>query len=97
MPIKHCKLLGTGECTATESCAVVTENGDTGCVTIGEQQVGASCEVDHCAAGLTCLGQPGSRRCYKLCRVNSTDCGDTMVCETSTVFKEPTFGTCQKP
>ena len=97
LPIKQCKLLGTGECASNESCAVVTESGDTGCVAVGVQQVGASCDDDHCAAQLTCLGQPGSRKCYKLCKVSSSDCGTSMVCETSTVFKDPTFGTCGKP
>lgn len=97
MPLKQCKLLGTGECTETESCAVVTENGATGCVTVGQQQVGASCDEDHCAASLTCLGQPGSRKCYKLCRINGNDCGAGTECEPSTVFKDAGFGTCQKP
>jgi hypothetical protein len=97
MPVKQCKLLGSGECAANESCAVVTESGDTGCVTVGEQQAGASCDTDHCAANLSCLGEPGSRKCYKLCKVNSADCTGLQVCETSTLFKDPTFGTCQTP
>lgn len=97
MPVKRCTLLESGECSAAESCAVVTEAGETGCVTIGDKQVGASCDEDHCAAGLTCLGQPGSRKCFKLCKVNANDCGPSLVCTTSTVFKEPDFGICQKP
>jgi hypothetical protein len=97
MPLKRCKLLGTGECTQNETCAVVTESGDTGCVTIGPQQVGAACDDDHCAANLTCVGKPGTRKCYKLCKVNSNDCGAAQVCTTSTVFKDPNFGICQKP
>jgi hypothetical protein len=97
MPLKHCELLGTGECNANETCAVVTENGDTGCVAVGEKQVGASCDADHCAAGLACLGTAGSRECFKLCRVSSTDCGAAQICATSTVFKDPSFGICQKP
>jgi hypothetical protein len=97
MPLKRCALLGTGECNANETCAVVTENGDTGCVAVGEKQVGASCDADHCAAGLTCLGTAGSRECFKLCRVSSTDCGAAQICATSTVFKDPNFGICQKP
>jgi len=97
MPLKHCTLLGTNECTQYESCAVVTESGDTGCVTVGEKQVGGSCDEDHCAATLTCLGQPGSRKCYKLCKVNSSECGPAQICTTSTVFKDPEFGICQKP
>jgi hypothetical protein len=97
MPLKRCKLLGTGECAATETCAVVTESGDTGCIAIGDQQVGASCDDAHCAADLTCLGQPGSRKCYKLCKVGGSDCGSAQVCATSTSFKDPNFGICQKP
>ncbi len=97
MPLKHCELLGTGECNPTESCAVVTENGDTGCVAVGQKQVGASCDDDHCAAGLTCLGTPGNRQCFKLCKVNSSDCGTAQVCATSTVFNDPSFGICEKP
>ena len=97
MPLKRCELLGAGECNANESCAVVTENGDTGCVAVGEKQVGASCDVDHCAAGLTCLGTAGSRECFKLCKVSSSECGSSQICATSTVFKDPNFGICQKP
>jgi hypothetical protein len=97
MPLKRCKLLGSGECTQTESCAVVTESGDTGCVAVGPQQVGAPCDADHCAANLTCVGKPGTRKCYKLCRVDSSDCGTAQICATSTVFKDPNFGICQKP
>lgn len=70
MPLKACQLLATGKCAANESCAVVTADGETGCVTVVEQQVGDSCDADHCAADLTCLGQPGNRKCYKLCKVD---------------------------
>jgi hypothetical protein len=97
MPLKRCTLLSTGECNANESCAVVTETGETGCVTSGDVQVGGSCDEDHCAAKLTCLGQPGSRKCFKLCKVNASDCGPSQVCTTSTVFNDPDFGICQKP
>jgi len=97
MPLKRCTLLGTGECAQAESCAVVTESGDTGCVATGDAQVGASCDSDHCTAGLTCLGQPGSRECFKLCKVSSSECGPAQICTTSTVFKDPKYGICQKP
>jgi hypothetical protein len=97
MPLKRCKLLGTGECAANESCAVVTETGDTGCVTVGDQQIGAPCDEDHCAANLTCLGKAGARKCFKLCKVSSSDCGPLQICATTTVFKDPNFGICQKP
>ena len=97
MPLKRCTLLSSGECASNESCAVVTESGDTGCVTVGEQQVGAPCDAEHCAASLTCLGKAGARKCFKLCEVSSNDCGAAQVCTTSTVFKDPSFGICQKP
>ena len=97
LPLRRCKLLGSGECALNESCAVVTESGDTGCVTIGNQQVGAACDADHCAANLTCLGKAGARKCFKLCTVSANDCGGTQICATSTVFKDPNFGICQKP
>lgn len=97
VPLRRCTLLGTGECTANETCAVVTEIGDTGCVGVGDKQVGASCDEDRCAAKLTCLGQPGSRECFKLCKVDASDCGPSLVCTTSTVFMDPDFGICQKP
>jgi hypothetical protein len=98
VPLKPCMLLESGACGTNESCAVVTETGETGCVTIGVQQVGSSCDEAHCAAGLTCLGQAGSRKCFKLCKVSANDCEDmSLVCATSTVFKDPAFGVCQKP
>ena len=96
MPLKRCnKLLGTGECAADESCTVVTEGGDTGCVVIGDKQVGQSCDESHCAAKLTCLGQPGARKCFKLCKVTMSDCPSTQACVTSAAFKDADFGICQ--
>lgn len=97
MPIKGCKLLTDGECADGETCAVVTENGEAGCVAVGEAQVGASCDAAHCAAGLTCLGQPGNRRCYQLCEVGGTTCKGGQTCQTSTVFKDAVYGVCQDP
>ena len=97
MPLKRCKLLTQGECAANETCAVVDETGDTGCVGVGPAQVGQSCDETHCASGLTCLGQAGNRKCYQLCRVNGTACGPSQVCKTSTVFKDMTIGVCTTP
>ncbi|MBX3187560.1 MAG: hypothetical protein KF819_11120 [Labilithrix sp.] len=101
MPLKECQLLATGKCAANESCAVVNADGDTGCVSIGERQVGDSCDDDHCAANLTCLGQPGNRKCYKLCKVGVPSgvgsCPSGQACKTSTVFSDPSYGICQKP
>ena len=96
MPLKHCnKLLGTAECGANETCAVVTEAGDTGCVAVGEKRVGESCDAAHCAANLTCFGQPGARKCFKLCKVNASDCPTSQSCVTNAAFKDATFGVCQ--
>ena len=96
MPLKRCtKLLGSMECSANETCAVVTEAGDTGCVAIGEKRVGESCDEDHCAANLTCFGQPGARKCFKLCKVNASDCPSAQSCVTNAAFKDAAFGVCQ--
>lgn len=97
MPLKACKLLTAGACAATETCAVVTDAGDTGCVEIGQAQVNDPCDTEHCAVGLTCIGQPGARKCYQLCKVSSSSCGASLVCKTSTLFKDPAYGVCQKP
>jgi hypothetical protein len=96
MPLKRCsELLGSGECGSNESCTVVTEEGDTGCVVVGDKQVGESCDESHCAAGLTCLGQPGARRCFKLCKMSASDCPGYQSCVTSAAFQDADFGLCQ--
>jgi hypothetical protein len=96
MPLKRCsKLLATGECGANESCTVVTEEGDTGCVVVGDKQVGESCDESHCAAKLACLGQPGARNCFKLCKVTASDCPGSQSCVTSAAFQDTDFGICQ--
>jgi hypothetical protein len=95
MPIKKCHLLAPGECGAHETCAVVTEKGDTGCVARGTAQAGASCDEEHCEADLTCLGAPGDRRCYQLCRTGSPNCLKPQTCTTLTVFQDTAFGICK--
>lgn len=97
MPLKRCKPLTQGECSASETCAVVGDTGDTGCVGVGPAQVGHGCDATHCATGLTCLGQAGNRRCYQMCRVTGSTCGATQVCRTSTAFKDMSVGICQAP
>ncbi len=95
MPIKTCKLFLQGECADNETCGIVTEDGTTGCVANGTARAGESCDQEHCNVGLTCLGQPGSRKCYQLCRTKgSPSCGPTQVCQTSTIFGDPTIGVC---
>lgn len=96
MPLKRCKLLDETSCAGDETCAI-TETGMAGCVAIGEAKEGASCEAEHCASGQTCLGAPGSRKCYQLCRVGDDTCGENRICKTSALFKDPTFGVCGGP
>ncbi|MDF2694227.1 MAG: hypothetical protein K0S65_2610 [Labilithrix sp.] len=96
MPIKTCRLLREGECGDKETCAVVTEKGDTGCVPRGDAKAGESCDNVHCDENLTCLGSPGDRRCYKLCRVDGADCNPMMTCTTGSVFQDTTFGVCKE-
>jgi hypothetical protein len=96
MPLKACKLLTAGECGDKETCAVVTEKGDTGCVAKGSAKAGEPCDEEHCNADLTCLGSPGDRRCHKLCRFEGSDCGRTQTCATGTVFGDTTFGVCKE-
>jgi hypothetical protein len=100
MPLKKCKLLTPSECSDStllkETCAVVTEKGDTGCVIVGKAQAGDSCDEEHCGVGLTCLGNWGDRRCYKLCRTERSDCGPTQTCTTGAVFQDTTFGVCKQ-
>jgi hypothetical protein len=95
MPIQPCDLFQDGTCSLTQTCAVVTESGDTGCVSIGPQQAGEPCDELHCAAGLTCIGQAGSGRCYELCKVGASTCPGSLECKTSTIFQNPEYGVCQ--
>ena len=96
MPIKRCAalLVQSGECAANETCTVVTDGGDTGCVQIGQQNVGESCDEAHCAADLACLGQPGARKCYRLCHVNGNDCPASQECVPNLAFKDANDGIC---
>lgn len=98
IPLKRCKPLTANQCSASETCAIVSESGDFGCVTVGDRQVGESCDEDHCAADLTCIGQPGGRKCAQLCDpTKSTSCGSNQKCETSPIFKDANVGICKEP
>jgi hypothetical protein len=95
MPIKKCRLLMPGDCGERETCGVVTETGDTGCVANGDATAGQACDNDHCAAGLTCLGNPGDRRCYTLCKTDGGQCASNQTCTTSGLFQDPSYGVCK--
>lgn len=97
MPLKKCKLLIDGECAKTETCGIVNETGDSGCVPVGNAKAGERCDEEHCAAGLTCLGYPGDRTCFQLCRTDGNDCPSGETCTTGAVFQNTAFGLCKAP
>lgn len=99
-PAAGCQLLDPTACPATETCAVVRENGATSCVAIGAAKVNEGCETDHCAAGLVCLGMPGTRRCYQLCHTTAatsvTECSTAQQCKGGLpLFPDPSVGICE--
>jgi hypothetical protein len=94
MPLKPCKLFAPGDCGAAETCAIVNDKGTTGCVEGGAVKVDQPCDVDQCELGLTCLGRPGDRRCYKLCRIDGADCDSTQTCTPGSIFHDMAFGVC---
>ncbi len=71
MVAQPCNLLQNG-CGDGMTCTLVDPlNSDlTSCVAIGTAQVGESCEIEHCAADMICVGPYGQRTCRQLC--NST-------------------------
>lgn len=95
LPVKACKLLGNGQCMNGETCAVAAEDGTTSCVPTGPARSGESCDETHCNDGLTCVGKPGARRCFQLCRVGGSTCGADLTCKTSSLIKDTTIGLCQ--
>ena len=97
MPIKLCTLLKPKECTSSETCAIVTDKGDTGCVAVGPKKETESCDEAHCADGLTCLGSVGARTCYRLCRIEDgvADTCTSGKCTTGSLFPDTTYGVCQ--
>jgi hypothetical protein len=95
-PASGCTLLDPTGCSATETCAVVRENGLTSCVAVGSAKAHESCDETHCAAGLVCLGAPGERQCYQLCHTASSDCTAPATCKGGLpLFPDPSVGICQ--
>jgi hypothetical protein len=96
MPIKDCTLLDPAGCEPTETCAVVDAKGSTGCVPRGPMRESESCDQNHCEVDLTCLGSPGERRCYKLCRTTRQGtCPSGRTCTTGAIFVDSTYGVCK--
>lgn len=104
MPVQPCSLqdqllsASPQQCPAMETCAVVREDGQTGCVDIGMQGPGDSCDRDHCQAGLVCLGASGQRVCYKLCDTQSgAQCTAPQTCQGGLpLFQDPRVGVCRQ-
>lgn len=96
-PVEACRLLADGTCPSGKTCAVVDKDGTTSCVTVGPSRAGQDCERAHCGDGHTCLGQPGSRQCFKLCHVNvPDDCPSDQRCKGSIqLFSDPSIGICE--
>lgn len=99
-PVRSCKLLTEGYCGPNETCAVVRADGTTSCVARGSVPVGGSCDEEHCAAGLVCLGPLGSRKCFQLCRTAADDCKTAttkLQCRAAApLFPDPAVGICEK-
>jgi hypothetical protein len=98
-PVRSCKLLSQMGCATGETCAIVNDDdGTTSCVATGPSQVGMACEKTHCAESLTCLGQPGSRRCYQLCdKTANSGCTAPETCKgNAPLFRDANIGVCQK-
>jgi hypothetical protein len=97
MPVQPCVLLAEGGCLPGQSCAVVREDGTTSCETVGSAGPGASCDREHCAAGLVCLGAVGARQCYTLCyTATMVGCSAGQLCTGGLpLFPDPAVGWCQ--
>jgi hypothetical protein len=88
---------GAVACPAGKTCAIVREDGTTGCVDIGPQGAGESCDRAHCEAGLACLGALNARKCYALCdATKSSTCTAPMMCQGGLpLFQDPSVGVCR--
>jgi hypothetical protein len=102
VPMRHCELFSTapGNCPDNETCSVVrvdpeTGIGSTSCVQVGTAQAGDSCDKEHCASGLDCIGVPGQRMCFQLCHIAGSDCPPSQVCKGGLPLFSATVGICQ--
>jgi hypothetical protein len=84
-------------CPNSETCAVVREDGATGCVETGPARAGGSCDADHCGNGLVCLGALNARLCYALCDTTKADaCTAPQTCQGGLpLFQDPSVGVCR--
>jgi hypothetical protein len=95
MPIQPCQLL-PNSCPSNETCAVVREDGTKSCVAVGNATAGQSCDTQHCASGLVCLGTTGARTCYTLCAMKANSCTAPQTCKGGPpLFVDPGVGICE--
>jgi hypothetical protein len=87
----------TPACSKGQTCAIVREDGTTGCVEAGGKAAGEPCNTDHCADGLVCLGALNARLCYALCSTSASGaCPSPMTCQGGLpLFQDPTVGVCR--
>jgi hypothetical protein len=109
MPVTPCALPGesadAGGCGVQgRGCAVVLVGTATdlapaaSCVDTGAAGVGESCDVEHCADGLTCIGSWGNGICYMLCDAAVPTCPAGQVCSGGLpLFPDPLTGVCKEP
>jgi hypothetical protein len=101
MLLTPCALFSNDTCPSDQQCAVTREDGATSCVAVGAAKAGESCERDHCALGLLCVGTVGSRRCSPLCHTaTSAECAipgspGSKCVGTLPLFQNLMFGVCQ--
>jgi hypothetical protein len=93
---RQCSLTRPNACPQGQTCAVVREDGTESCVAVGSATAGQSCETEHCAAGLVCLGAT-ARTCYALCEmVGAGQCPSPQTCKGGPpLFQDPGVGVCQ--
>jgi len=96
VPVKTCMLFDPKACVdPKETCSIVKDDGTTSCVPAGSAGKGDSCAEAHCAAGLVCLGQPGARQCFQLCKMQESTCPMDLTCKANALSHDPSVGICQ--
>lgn len=105
MPVLPCGLLNlptdAAACPDSDTCTAFVGSSGVGlttCVAIGSAREGDSCDSQHCAAGLVCLGMWGEKRCYTLCHTDGgAECSSTQTCTGGLpLFPDPAVGLCQQ-
>ncbi|HXX67610.1 MAG TPA: hypothetical protein VEK07_10535 [Polyangiaceae bacterium] len=105
MPVRPCGLLNlptdAAACPDSDTCTAFVGSSGVGlttCVAVGSAREGDSCDSQHCATGLVCLGMWGEKRCYALCHTEAgTECSSAQTCTGGLpLFPNPAVGLCQQ-